>query len=172
MMSLTLMSLKLIFTHYHFRMRITLLTTPFDSINPELAPPHAKDPLPSTQSSTLEESSNILEGSDSLPSSNEDPPTSSSKSFDYFEEVTYIRSSNGDDTPSLDGAIPIPRRTDRKTRKSTRLKGYYCSFSTSSDTSKGIAYSLHGYLIYKRLSTNHIDFLDKISVTSKPTFFA
>lgn len=50
------------------------------------------------------------------------------------------------------------------------LKGCYCSFATCTGTSKGTKYPMHDYLTYRRLSSSHTDYRDKISL--EPTFFS
>lgn len=57
-------------------------------------------------------------------------------------------------------------------RSTTRLKGYYCSFSTSTSDPKVLNIPcMHDYLMYKRLSTSHRDYLNKISCTCEPSTF-
>lgn len=68
-------------------------------------------------------------------------------------------------------AHTINHGSTRLKRQSVRLKEYYCSFVTSSGTSKGTRYPMHNYLSCKRLSSSQTDYLDKISTTCEPSSF-
>lgn len=87
---------------------------------------------------------------------------------DQSDEIDQITDESIITSDPITDSDSNPRRyLRRQTKKSTRLNDYYCSFATSNGRSTGTKYPMHDYLTYKRLSTSHTNYLDKISTTNE-----
>lgn len=72
----------------------------------------------------------------------------------------YIFDFDGNTMPLLDRR-PIKRPIARS--------DYFFSFAISTSKSRGTLYPMHDYLTYKRLSTSHTNFVDKVSTSVEPS---
>lgn len=94
------------------------------------------------------------------------PNELSDDSFEASLEADQPQASLEDVTLNIFNPLILPEGTRRATNKPKRLNDYYCSFATSLGQSKATS-----YLTYKRLSTSHIDILDKVSTSVEPKSF-
>ena len=73
-------------------------------------------------------------------------------------------------TTDLNGAeVPIPDR--RETKRPARFDDYFCSFATSTGTSRGTSHPMQNFISYKHLTSSHKGFLDNISKSQEPSSY-